>query len=145
MKLYKVKAFLGRGKKPSYYRVGQFSSKAYGRHDRKEPVISGRTLFDMLPIVRRGYKLRSYKLEAVAAHFLDLHKVVRLVEFDLCLVFAIKVVPVVTSPASPLGNKALAGLVVQEWLVLGEDSQTVEVGSDHVHIATLTFFGLNAC
>ncbi len=112
MKLYKVKAFLGRGKNPSYYRAGQFSSKAYGRRDRKEPVISGRILFDMLPIVRRGHKLRSYKLEAVSAHFLDLHKLVRLVEYDFCLVFAVKVVPVVTAPASPLGDDAFAGTIV---------------------------------
>ena len=77
MKIYKIKAFLGRGSSASYYRSGQFSSKAYGRHDRKEPVVSGRILFDMLPIVRRGYKLRSYKLDAVAEHFLGDRKVVR--------------------------------------------------------------------
>jgi len=77
LKIHKIKAFLGRGSSPSYYRSGQFSSKAYGRHDRKEPAVSGRILFDMLPIVRRGHKLRSYKLNAVAEHFLGDRKVVR--------------------------------------------------------------------
>lgn len=80
MKEYHIKALLGRGKSPSYYRKGQFNSKAYGRHDRKEPVISGRILFDMLTIVRRDHKLRSYKLDAVAEHFLGQHKVVSYVK-----------------------------------------------------------------
>lgn len=76
MKMFHVPPRLGRGKSPSYYQKGQFNSKAYGRQDRLEPFISGRVLFDMLPIVRREHKLRSYKLDAVAEHFLGEHKVV---------------------------------------------------------------------
>lgn len=76
MKLLKIRAVLGRNPKPSFYHKGQFNSKAYGRRDRMEPSISGRILFDMLPIIRRDHKLRSYKLDAVGEHFLQEHKVV---------------------------------------------------------------------
>lgn len=77
MKLLEVSPRLGRDARPSYYRRNEFSSKAYGRRDRCEPVVAGRVLLDMLVVVRRAHKLRSYKLDAVAAHLLNEHKVVR--------------------------------------------------------------------
>jgi DNA polymerase delta subunit 1 len=51
-----------------------FSSKAYGIRENKEIKIEGRIQFDILPIMRRDYKLRSYTLNAVSAEFLGQQK-----------------------------------------------------------------------
>jgi DNA polymerase delta subunit 1 len=51
-----------------------FSSKAYGTRTDKEVNIDGRVMFDVLKIVQREYKLRSYTLNAVSAHFLKQQK-----------------------------------------------------------------------
>lgn len=51
-----------------------FSSKAYGTRDNKEIKIDGRVQFDLIMIMRREYKLRSYSLNAVSAHFLNQQK-----------------------------------------------------------------------
>ena len=47
-----------------------FESKAYGKRVNKVINIEGRVQFDLLPILLRNYKLRSYSLNAVSYHFL---------------------------------------------------------------------------
>lgn len=49
-----------------------FSSKAYGNRDSKETNIDGRLQLDILQVMQRDYKLRSYTLNSVCAHFLGL-------------------------------------------------------------------------
>jgi DNA polymerase delta subunit 1 len=51
-----------------------FSSKAYGTRESKEINIEGRCLFDLMQVLLRDYKLRSYSLNAVSAHFLNEQK-----------------------------------------------------------------------
>ena len=52
----------------------QFSSKAYGTREYKEISIDGRVQFDLLTAITRDYKLSSYSLNAVSAHFLGEQK-----------------------------------------------------------------------
>ncbi|KAI9293706.1 hypothetical protein K502DRAFT_325185 [Neoconidiobolus thromboides FSU 785] len=47
-----------------------FSSKAYGSRDTKVINIEGRLQLDMLQVMNREYKLRSYSLNSVSEHFL---------------------------------------------------------------------------
>lgn len=47
-----------------------FSSKAYGTRDSKETKMDGRLQLDILQVMQRDYKLRSYSLNSVCAHFL---------------------------------------------------------------------------
>ncbi|KAM0756294.1 hypothetical protein T439DRAFT_308756 [Meredithblackwellia eburnea MCA 4105] len=51
-----------------------FSSKAYGNRDSKETGIEGRLQLDILQVMQRDYKLRSYTLNSVCAHFLGEQK-----------------------------------------------------------------------
>lgn len=51
-----------------------FSSKAYGTRESKSFNIEGRIIFDILQVMQRDYKLRSYSLNAVSAHFLGEQK-----------------------------------------------------------------------
>jgi DNA polymerase delta subunit 1 len=51
-----------------------FQSSAYGKHENVETTIDGRVTFDMLQYVRRDYKLSSYSLNSVSAHFLGQQK-----------------------------------------------------------------------
>ncbi|KAG8908616.1 DNA-directed DNA polymerase delta [Tulasnella sp. 403] len=51
-----------------------FSSKAYGQRDSKETNLDGRLQLDMLQVMQRDYKLRSYSLNAVCAQFLGEQK-----------------------------------------------------------------------
>jgi DNA polymerase delta subunit 1 len=51
-----------------------FSSKAYGNREDNSVAMPGRIQFDLLQIMRRDYKLRSYTLNAVSAHFLNTQK-----------------------------------------------------------------------
>ncbi|GAA5955930.1 hypothetical protein JCM8115_004364 [Rhodotorula mucilaginosa] len=51
-----------------------FSSKAYGTRDSKETVMDGRLQLDILQVMQRDYKLRSYTLNSVCAHFLGEQK-----------------------------------------------------------------------
>jgi DNA polymerase delta subunit 1 len=46
------------------------SSKALGTRDSKDINMEGRVQFDMMTIILREHKLRSYSLNAVSAHFL---------------------------------------------------------------------------
>lgn len=56
-----------------------FSSKAYGNRDSKETSIDGRLQLDILQVMQRDYKLRSYTLNSVCAHFLG-----QFVSFKTC-------------------------------------------------------------
>lgn len=51
-----------------------FSSKAYGQRDSKDTVIDGRLQMDMLQVMHREHKLRSYTLNSVCAQFLGEQK-----------------------------------------------------------------------
>ncbi|EDO17646.1 hypothetical protein Kpol_1004p20 [Vanderwaltozyma polyspora DSM 70294] len=51
-----------------------FSSKAYGTRTSKVVNIDGRLQLDLLQFIQREYKLRSYTLNAVSAHFLGEQK-----------------------------------------------------------------------
>ena len=52
----------------------RFSSKAYGTRDSKTINMEGRLQLDVLQIMQRDYKLRSYSLNSVCAHFLGEQK-----------------------------------------------------------------------
>lgn len=52
------------------YEVKRFQSKQMGNKENKEMIIDGRIVIDILPYVQREHKLRSYRLNAVAVHFL---------------------------------------------------------------------------
>ncbi len=51
-----------------------FSSKAYGTRESKTLNLEGRIIFDILQVMQRDYKLRSYSLNSVSAHFLNEQK-----------------------------------------------------------------------
>ncbi|MBX9692185.1 MAG: hypothetical protein K2Z81_07370, partial [Cyanobacteria bacterium] len=51
-----------------------FSSKAYGTRESKTYNLDGRIIFDVLQVMQRDYKLRSYSLNSVSAHFLGEQK-----------------------------------------------------------------------
>ena len=51
-----------------------FESKALGRRESKDINIDGRVQFDMYVVIQREYKLRSYSLNSVSAHFLNEQK-----------------------------------------------------------------------
>lgn len=56
------------------HKATHFSSKAYGTRDSRETLLDGRIQLDMLQVMQRDYKLRSYSLNAVCAHFLGEQK-----------------------------------------------------------------------
>lgn len=51
-----------------------FASKAFGQRESKSVNIDGRLQLDILQVMQRDYKLRSYTLNAVCAHFLGEQK-----------------------------------------------------------------------
>lgn len=51
-----------------------FSSRQYGTRESKEVTIEGRVQFDLLQAMQRDYKLSSYSLNSVSAHFLNEQK-----------------------------------------------------------------------
>jgi DNA polymerase delta subunit 1 len=51
-----------------------FSSKAYGTRESKAINIDGRMQLDLLQFIQREYKLRTYTLNSVSAHFLNEQK-----------------------------------------------------------------------
>jgi DNA polymerase delta subunit 1 len=51
-----------------------FSSKAFGQRDSKETVLDGRIQLDILQLMQREHKLRSYSLNSVCAQFLGEQK-----------------------------------------------------------------------
>ncbi|KAL8445942.1 hypothetical protein Emag_004907 [Eimeria magna] len=52
----------------------RFSSRALGTHDNKEITVEGRVQFDLLELVRRDHKLKSYSLNYVSSEFLKEQK-----------------------------------------------------------------------
>lgn len=58
----------------SKIKAAVFESKALGRRESKDINIDGRVQFDMLVVIQREYKLRSYSLNSVSAHFLNEQK-----------------------------------------------------------------------
>ncbi|XP_028123067.1 DNA polymerase delta catalytic subunit isoform X3 [Camellia sinensis] len=48
-----------------------FSSRQYGTRESKEVTVEGRVQFDLLQVMQRDYKLSSYSLNSVSAHFLN--------------------------------------------------------------------------
>lgn len=71
-----IKEFGRIGRSDALFRVvnKQQSSNNFGAFDTKEVYIDGRIVLDMLHIVRREHKLRSYSLNAVSLHFLNEQK-----------------------------------------------------------------------
>ncbi|WCJ37598.1 DNA polymerase delta catalytic subunit [Euphorbia peplus] len=51
-----------------------FSSRQYGTRESKEVTLDGRVQFDLLQAMQRDYKLSSYSLNSVSAHFLSEQK-----------------------------------------------------------------------
>ncbi|XP_058756521.1 DNA polymerase delta catalytic subunit-like [Vicia villosa] len=51
-----------------------FSSRQYGTRESKEISIEGRVQFDLFQVMQRDYKLSSYSLNSVSAHFLSEQK-----------------------------------------------------------------------
>lgn len=49
--------------------------RALGTHDNKEIIVEGRVQFDLLELVRRDHKLKSYSLNYVSYEFLKEQKV----------------------------------------------------------------------
>ncbi|KAK2170976.1 hypothetical protein NP493_1118g00000 [Ridgeia piscesae] len=67
--------FLGRVKDSrSVIKDSMLQSKQMGRRENKTINIEGRVQFDMLQVLLRDYKLRSYRLNAVSYHFLQEQK-----------------------------------------------------------------------
>ncbi|KAL4402294.1 DNA-directed DNA polymerase delta [Malassezia pachydermatis] len=67
--------FLGREKNArSEAKDTHFSSKAYGTRDSKHTELQGRIQLDMLQVMQRDYKLRSYSLNSVSFEFLKEQK-----------------------------------------------------------------------
>ncbi|EPX72526.1 DNA polymerase delta catalytic subunit Cdc6 [Schizosaccharomyces octosporus yFS286] len=65
------------GRIKNYYTVAKdttFSSKAYGTRESKSIQIPGRLQLDLLQVMQRDFKLRSYSLNAVCAQFLGEQK-----------------------------------------------------------------------
>lgn len=56
------------------HRETRFNSKAYGLRINREVTHPGVVTLDMMQILQRDYKLRSYSLNSVSAHFLDQQK-----------------------------------------------------------------------
>eukprot|EP00466_Bigelowiella_natans_P004557 jgi/Bigna1/55650/estExt_Genewise1Plus.C_660113 len=68
-------AYLGRIKgSKSTMRESTFSSKQYGKRENTETTILGVVQFDAIKIIRRDFKLTSYSLNNVSAHFLGQQK-----------------------------------------------------------------------
>eukprot|EP00300_Choanocystis_sp_HF-7_P042836 c9517_g1_i1.p1 GENE.c9517_g1_i1~~c9517_g1_i1.p1 ORF type:complete len:1127 (+),score=275.29 c9517_g1_i1:141-3383(+) len=67
--------YLGRiTTKPTKIKDTVFSSRQVGTRESKEMNIEGRVQFDMLQVLQRDHKLRSYSLNSVSAHFLGEQK-----------------------------------------------------------------------
>ena len=63
--------YFGRDDKQCHVRTKETTTKAYGTRKTKVVDIPGRTSLDMCEIIRRDYKLPSYKLNSVSEHFLQ--------------------------------------------------------------------------
>lgn len=65
---------LGRTQKPCKAKDAVFSSRQVGSLSTPEITIEGRIVFDLMQIIRREHKLRSYSLNSVSLHFLQEQK-----------------------------------------------------------------------
>lgn len=65
---------LGRTADKSYVRTRTVTTRAYGTRQTKEVPITGRIVMDPLQFIIKDHKLRSYKLNNVAQHFLQMQK-----------------------------------------------------------------------
>lgn len=65
---------IGRSDKISKVINKQQSSNGFGTFDAKEITIDGILIFDLLHVIRRDHKLRSYTLNSVSIHFLNEQK-----------------------------------------------------------------------
>ena len=75
LKIQDAFALLGRLRStPSVVKNSVFESRALGKRESKDINIDGRVQFDLLVVVQREYKLRSYSLNSVSAHFLNEQK-----------------------------------------------------------------------
>ncbi|KAJ1507480.1 DNA polymerase delta catalytic subunit [Coelomomyces lativittatus] len=73
----KVHSFPYLGRLPAEKTVckdSRFTSRAFGTRDSKAVNLEGRIIFDLLTLMTREHKLRSYSLNAVSAHFLNEQK-----------------------------------------------------------------------
>lgn len=59
---------------PSKYEVKMLSSSALGDNELKFIDMQGRVSIDMMKVIQRDHKLDSYKLDAVASHFMKMNK-----------------------------------------------------------------------
>lgn len=59
---------------PSKYEVKMLSSSALGDNELKFIDMHGRVNIDMMKVIQRDHKLDSYKLDAVASHFMKMNK-----------------------------------------------------------------------
>ncbi|XP_071696476.1 DNA polymerase delta catalytic subunit [Rutidosis leptorrhynchoides] len=60
--------------KRAHVKDANFSSRQYGKRVSKEVTLEGRVQFDLLQAMQRDYKLSSYSLNSVSAHFLNEQK-----------------------------------------------------------------------
>ncbi|AFM98938.1 DNA polymerase type-B delta catalytic subunit [Encephalitozoon hellem ATCC 50504] len=67
-------SILGRSKKKAKTRDTTMSSNMFGSITTTEVEIDGRLIIDMMVVIRRDYKLRSYSLNSVSIHFLKEQK-----------------------------------------------------------------------
>jgi len=68
-------SILGRlSKKECKLKSQTLSSSAMGHNSLSYPLMNGRIQIDLLPVIRNGHNLTSYKLDNVAKHFLGLRK-----------------------------------------------------------------------
>lgn len=67
-------AVLGRSQKRVKARETTMSSNEFGSISSTEVEIDGRLVMDMMLVIRRGFKLRSYSLNSVSIHFLKEQK-----------------------------------------------------------------------
>ena len=70
LKKKRTTEFFARSESKTNAKDTQFSSKAHGTRNSKSINLEGRLQMDVLQIMQRDHKLRSYTLNAVCAHFL---------------------------------------------------------------------------
>jgi DNA polymerase delta subunit 1 len=66
--------YFGRTHSECIVKETTFSSRAYGKRENKATGVDGRVTFDVFQFLQREYKLSSYTLNAVSAHFLNEQK-----------------------------------------------------------------------
>ncbi|KAH0626687.1 hypothetical protein JD844_001794 [Phrynosoma platyrhinos] len=115
--------FLGRiPARKSVIRDSSFQSKQMGRRENKVINTEGRAQFDLLQVLLRDYKLRSYTLNAVSYHFLqeqkedDAYLPLRLLEKLMCVINYMEMARVTGVPLSYLLARGQQIKVVSQLL-----------------------------